>query len=60
MELMEQMKNVVDGFSIGTLIGAFIGWLPSIAAVLSIIWTCLRIYETKTVQKWIRKYEHKQ
>jgi hypothetical protein len=29
--------------------------LPAIAAVFTILWTAIRIYETKTVQGWIGK-----
>jgi len=27
--------------------------LPAIAAIFTIVWTAIRIYETKTVQGWI-------
>jgi hypothetical protein len=30
-------------------------WLPAVAALLSIIWTLLRIYESKTVQGLLGK-----
>jgi hypothetical protein len=51
----EQMKLVVDAASIGTVIGALAGLLPSIAAVFTIAWTAIRIYETETVQSILRK-----
>jgi hypothetical protein len=47
----EQAKHVVDVLSIGTVAGTLAGILPSIAAVFTIVWTAVRIYETKTVQK---------
>jgi hypothetical protein len=28
------------------------GWLPAVAAALSIIWTVIRIFETETVKRW--------
>ena len=43
--LTESIKGVVDTLSIGTVVATLIGWLPSIAAALSIIWTLIRIYE---------------
>ena len=52
----EAFKHLVDAFSIATIVGALINLLPAIAALLSIAWTLLRIYETKTVQLWVRKY----
>ena len=51
----EQAKLVVDAASIGTVIGALAGLLPSIAAVFTIMWTVIRIYETETVQSLLRK-----
>lgn len=51
----EQAKLVVDAASIGTVIGALAGLLPSIAAVFTIMWTAIRIYETETVQSFLRK-----
>lgn len=32
------------------IVGALIGWLPSIAALVGIIWYGLQIWESKTVQ----------
>ena len=51
----EQLKLVVDAASIGTVVGALVGLLPSIAAVFTILWTVIRIYETETVQSILRK-----
>jgi hypothetical protein len=47
----EQTKHIVDAVSIGTVAGTLAGILPSIAAIFTIVWTFIRIYETKTVQK---------
>lgn len=44
-------KHAVDAASIGTMLASLAGWLPAIAAALSILWTLIRIYETQTVQK---------
>ena len=51
----EGTKHVVDGVSIFTAVGSFLAWLPSVAALFTIVWTGIRIYETKTVQKWLKK-----
>ena len=51
MNTMEQSKVVLDGLSISTVVGALLGWLPAIAALFTIIWTAIRIWETKTIQK---------
>jgi len=49
----EQIKHVGDALAVGTTIGAIIGWLPAIAALATIIWTVIRIYETATVKRFI-------
>ena len=52
---VEHVKQVVDGISMATVVGALVDLLPAIAAVFTIVWTGIRIYETKTVQKWLGK-----
>lgn len=53
--LSDDAKNVADGLSIVTVIGTLAEWLPAIAALFSIIWTAFRIYETETIQRWLKK-----
>lgn len=57
--LMDDPKTVGDVLSMGTAIGTVAGWMPYFAAALSIVWTAIRIYETKTVQGWLRKRRKK-
>lgn len=54
-EQTEAAKHAVDALSVVTVIGALIDMLPSIAAVFTIVWTGIRIYETETVQNWLKK-----
>lgn len=51
----ESIKYVIDALSLVTVLGTLINMLPSIAAVFTIVWTAIRIYETKTVQGWVGK-----
>ena len=51
----EHTKHVIDWTSIGVAFGSLVQILPSIAAALSIVWSLIRIYETKTVQSWLKK-----
>lgn len=51
----EGLKHLVDALSLVTVLGTLIDMLPSIAAVFTIVWTAIRIYETKTVQGWLGK-----
>ena len=52
IRMNEHAKNVMDALSIGGVLATLAGWLPSIAAVLSIIWTLIRILETETFRKF--------
>jgi hypothetical protein len=54
-ENTETIKHVVDGLSIITVIGTLADMLPSVAAVFTIVWTAIRIWETATVQGWVNK-----
>jgi len=56
-KINEHTKHVIDWTSIGIALGSLIQVLPSIAAALSIIWSLIRIYETKTVQGWLTKWK---
>jgi len=51
----EAAKNVVDALSVGTVVATLAGVLPSIAAIFTIFWTAIRIYETETVKKLLGK-----
>ena len=55
----ETIKSVVDGLSIITVIGTLADMLPSVAAVFTIVWTSIRIWETNTVQNWVKKLRGK-
>jgi chromate transport protein ChrA len=55
----ETAKNVVDALSVGTVVATLAGILPSIAAIFTIVWTAIRIFETETVQKIIKKIKLK-
>lgn len=45
-------KQLLDVLSVATVVGALMDMLPSIAALFTIIWTGLRIWETDTVRGW--------
>ena len=56
--MSEGAKHVGDGLSIITVVGTLAQVLPSIAALFTIVWTSIRIYETDTVQNIIRKIKN--
>ena len=60
MEMLDHhdtVKHVADAVSVVTVLGTLMQWLPSVAALFTIIWTTIRIYETKTVQRWLKQFE---
>jgi len=55
MNMDEHAKQVIDAVSVTGLIATMLEMLPDATAILTFIWILLRIYETKTVQKWLGK-----
>ena len=53
MNMDEASKHIIDFASIVTVLGTLAEMLPAIAAIFTIVWTAIRIYETKTVQGWL-------
>ena len=51
----ETVKYVIDGISFLTVVGTLAEMLPAIAAIFTIVWTAIRIWETKTVQNLINR-----
>lgn len=51
----ETVKNVVDAFSVITVVGTIVNVLPAIAAIFTIVWTGIRIWETDTVQRIFKR-----
>ena len=43
-------KHLLDIASVGTVIGTMTSHLPSVAAILTILWTGIRVWETDTVR----------
>jgi len=51
----EQAKTLTDAFSLAIVGGTLVEWLPAVAALLSIVWTIIRLYETETVKRWLKR-----
>ena len=47
-------KVVGNSLSLGAIVGTLMGWLPYLAAIIAVIWYLIQIYETNTVQTWLR------
>jgi hypothetical protein len=54
-DINDHTKHIIDWASIATVLGTMMNFLPAIAALFSIVWTAIRIYETKTVQGWVKR-----
>lgn len=48
-------KDLLDSAAIFATVGSMTDILPPVAAVFTIVWTALRIYEMETVQRWLKK-----
>ncbi len=55
----ESTKQVLDFASTVTVVGTILNWLPAFAALWTIIWTTIRIWETKTIQDWVKSKRNK-
>tara|TARA_R110000796_G_scaffold247951_1_gene374107 strand:- start:598 stop:768 length:171 start_codon:yes stop_codon:yes gene_type:complete len=53
--MQEETKAVLDAVAVGGTVGALAGWLPPLAALATIVWTCLRIWEMETIQGLFKK-----
>jgi hypothetical protein len=53
--LSENTKHIIDFASVATVLGALVEVLPAIAAIFTIVWTAIRIYETDTIQGLLGK-----
>ena len=51
----ESTKTLIDGLSVVTVVGTIGELLPPLAALFTLVWTAIRIYETKTVQRMLGK-----
>lgn len=53
--LGETGAKVADTIAVGSTFGALLGFLPHVVTVLSLVYICIRIYETKTVQEYLKR-----
>jgi len=49
----ESTKTLIDGLSVVTVVGTIGEMLPPMAALFTLVWTAIRIYETRTVQRML-------
>jgi len=51
-EVSESTKHAVDAISVFTVVGTLMEFLPAVAAIFTIVWTGIRIWETDTIKSW--------
>ena len=54
-QIVSVAKSAGDVMSFGVALGTMMKLLPAIAALFTIAWTGIRIYETETVRRLIRR-----
>ena len=59
-DISDNTKHLIDVASVATVLGTLVEMLPSIAALFTIVWTAIRIYETNTVQGLLGKKDAEQ
>jgi hypothetical protein len=52
---VEQIKYVVDATAMAVVGAAWVNWLPDLAALFTMIWVLIRIWETDTIRKWTKR-----
>lgn len=50
-----ELNSFLDGLTFAAVIGIVMQILPPLTAALTLIWTLIRLYETKTVQDWLAR-----
>jgi len=54
-----EIKAIADGAALTVTFSGVMGWMTPVAtlvgSLLGIVWMCIRIYETDTVQKLVHK-----
>lgn len=50
---LEPIKHVTDVAAVGVLGGTWANLLPDVAALFTIVWLAIRMWESETVRKWV-------
>ncbi|WP_374414298.1 hypothetical protein [Novosphingobium colocasiae] len=54
-QVPDGLKHLGDVLSFTALLGSLVDVLPAVASLLTILWTAIRIYETDTVQRMVKR-----
>jgi len=54
-----EVKAITDGAALTVTLSGVMGWMTPVAtlvgSLLGIVWMCIRIYETDTIQKLVHR-----
>ena len=53
--MQEELKQSLDIVAVSATASTLLGWLPPMAALATLVWTGIRIYETETIQKLLKR-----
>lgn len=53
--MVNSTKDTLDVLAASTALATLAAWLPPVASLFTIVWLGLRIYESDTVQKLIKR-----
>ena len=53
--MTEELKTVGDVVGVGSTVALLAGWIPPLVSLVTLVWFVIRIYETDTIQKLLRK-----
>jgi|TARA_A100001037_G_scaffold145105_1_gene131137 hypothetical protein len=53
--MSDEVKTGIDITAVAGGLGSWLALLPDVAALLSVIWLGLRIWESETVKRWTRR-----
>lgn len=54
--LTEDLKTGADIFSLSIVGASLLEWIPAVSALVSIIWVIIRIMETRTVRRCLKRW----
>ena len=51
----DEVKTGVDVASLSLIGASLLEWIPAVSALVSLVWVCIRIYETETIKRLLKK-----
>ena len=55
MTSQQQVGHVADAAAGATIVASIMQWIPEVSAVVGLVYLLVRLYETDTVQKLVKR-----